>query len=79
MVLECHTAAERTKVQSFNDFIVFGSMALGSFSSGALLTSYGWNAVLWVFFIPLAIAVAALLLRAWSVVHSARHVAQAVR
>lgn len=60
MVLECHLPAERTKVQSLNDFIVFGTMALGSFSSGGLLTSYGWNVVLWVSFIPLAVAVCAL-------------------
>ena len=46
MVLECHSPAERTKVQSFNDFIVFGMMAVGSFLSGGLLTSYGWNVVL---------------------------------
>lgn len=60
MVLECHLPAERTRVQSFNDFVVFGMMAIGSFSSGGLLTSYGWNVVLWVSFIPLAVAVAAL-------------------
>jgi MFS family permease len=66
MVLECHLPAERTKVQSFNDFIVFGLMAVGSFSSGGLLTSYGWNVVLWVSFIPLAVAIAALMSRAWS-------------
>ncbi|MGH7662093.1 MAG: MFS transporter [Vulcanimicrobiaceae bacterium] len=72
MILDCHTPAERTKVQSLNDFIVFGSMAVGSFSSGALLTSYGWDAVLWVFFIPLAIAVAALATRTWSAQISGR-------
>jgi len=47
-------------VQSLNDFIVFGTMALGSFASGGLLTSYGWNTVLWVSFFPLAMAVVAL-------------------
>jgi MFS family permease len=66
MVLECHRPAERTRVQSLNDFIVFGLMAIGSFSSGGLLTSFGWNAVLWVSFIPLAIAAAALACRVWS-------------
>jgi MFS family permease len=64
MVLECHTSAERTRVQSLNDFIVFGFMAVGSFLSGGLLTSYGWNTVLSVFFIPLLLAVAALVSRA---------------
>jgi len=57
-VLECHRPAERTRVQSLNDFVVFGTMALGSFASGGLLTAYGWDAVLWVSFAPLALAVA---------------------
>jgi len=61
MVLACHRPSERTRVQSLNDFMVFGTMALGSFSSGGLLTSYGWDAVLRVSFAPLVIAVAALL------------------
>ena len=60
LVLECHRPEERTRVQSLNDFIVFGTMALGSFASGGLLTTYGWNTVLWVSFFPLAVAVAAL-------------------
>ena len=45
LVTECHEPHERNKVQAFNDFLVFGSMALGSFSSGALLSRYGWDAV----------------------------------
>jgi MFS family permease len=45
MVTRCHTPAERTRVQSFNDFLVFGSMAIGSFVSGTLLALYGWQVV----------------------------------
>lgn len=60
MVLECHRPEERTRVQSLNDFIVFGTMAVGSFLSGGLLTSYGWSTVLWVSFVPLAVATLAL-------------------
>src|SRR5436190_5767094 len=45
LVLETHRPQERNKVQAFNDFLVFGSMALGSFSSGQLLAGYGWSAV----------------------------------
>jgi MFS family permease len=45
MVTECHDPHERNKVQAFNDFLVFGCMAIGSFSSGALLARYGWSAV----------------------------------
>lgn len=61
LVLQCHTAQEKTQVQSLNDFIVFGLMAVGSFASGGLLSAWGWQAVLWVSLVPLAVAVAALL------------------
>lgn len=61
MVLQAHRPAERNKVQSFNDFLVFGTMALGSFSSGKLLTSYGWDMVNYVAFPPVVLALAALL------------------
>lgn len=62
MVTQCHTAAERNKVQAFNDFLVFGSMAVASFSSGQLLASFGWTAVNYVVF-PTILAAAVLL--AW--------------
>ena len=58
-VLQCHTPEERNRVQSLNDFIVFGVMAIGSFCSGAILGVYGWNTVLWVSFVPLAVTAAA--------------------
>jgi predicted MFS family arabinose efflux permease len=64
MVLECHRPEEKTRVQSLNDFIVFGTMAVGSFSSGGILTAYGWDTVLWVSFGPLVLASAALAMRA---------------
>jgi len=72
LVLECHRPEERTRAQSLNDFIVFGTMALGSFSSGGLLTTYGWDTVLWVSFVPLAVAVAALASTASSRISSSR-------
>lgn len=62
LVLECHRPEEKTRVQSLNDFIVFGLMAIGSFSSGGLLAAYGWDTVLWVSFAPLALSVVALAL-----------------
>ncbi len=62
MVTQCHRAEERNKVQAFNDFLIFGSMALGSFSSGQLLADFGWTAVNTVIF-P-TVFVAAVLL-AW--------------
>lgn len=60
LVLDCHRPEEKTRVQSLNDFIVFGLMAIGSFLSGGLLSTYGWNTVLWVSFLPLVLAVGAL-------------------
>ncbi len=60
LVLECHRPEEKTRVQSLNDFIVFGLMAIGSFSSGGLLSAYGWDRVLWVSFAPLVLAFVAL-------------------
>lgn len=60
LVLECHEPEEKTRVQSLNDFVVFGTMVLGSFASGGLLTAYGWDTVLWVSFGPLVLAVVAL-------------------
>ena len=62
LVLECHAPPEKTRVQSLNDFIIFSLMALGSFASGGLLESYGWNAVLMMSFVPLTLAVAGLAL-----------------
>jgi predicted MFS family arabinose efflux permease len=45
MVTQCHRPEERNKVQAFNDFLIFGSMAVSSFSSGQLLERLGWAAV----------------------------------
>jgi predicted MFS family arabinose efflux permease len=45
MVTQCHRPQERNKVQSFNDFLIFGSMALTSFSSGQLLDKFGWATI----------------------------------
>ncbi|RAP60120.1 MFS transporter [Achromobacter sp. HZ01] len=60
LVLECHRPEEKTRVQSLNDFVVFGTMAVGSFASGGLLAAYDWDTVLWVSFAPLALAVVVL-------------------
>ena len=61
MVLETHTEQERTKVQSFNDFLVFGTMAAGSLLSGTLLTSFGWTMVNIVVFPPILVALVVLI------------------
>jgi predicted MFS family arabinose efflux permease len=65
MVTQTHTRDECNKVQAFNDFLVFGSMAIGSFSSGLLLAGYGWQAVNEVV-LPVVILVAGLVIwRTW--------------
>ncbi len=62
LVLETHRPEERTRVQAFNDFLVFGTMAVGSFSSGGILAALGWAAVNWVVFPPVLLALTVLLL-----------------
>jgi MFS family permease len=39
---ECHTAAERAKVQGLNDFMVFSTVTVASFSAGAIFHHFGW-------------------------------------
>jgi MFS family permease len=66
LVLETHRPQERNKVQAFNDFLVFGMMAVGSFSSGQLLANYGWSAVNLVVFPPVLLGLAVLTLASWT-------------
>lgn len=56
LVLECHRPEERTRVQSLNDFLVFGMMVVATFASGGLLMSYGWAMVCWIALPPLLLA-----------------------
>jgi len=60
LVLETHRPQERNKVQAFNDFLVFGMMALGSFSSGQLLANFGWSAVNLVVYPPVLLGLTVL-------------------
>jgi len=69
MVTHCHRPEERNKVQAFNDFLIFGSMALSSFSSGQLLATVGWTAINEVIF-PTVFVAGSLLV--WLVVHKRR-------
>lgn len=61
LVTQCHRPEERNKVQAFNDFLIFGSMAVTSFSSGQMLAYLSWQAINEVAF-PVIIAAGALLL-----------------
>jgi len=62
MVTQCHRPEERNKVQAFNDFLIFGGMAVASFSSGQLLEYFGWTTINAVIF-PTIVTVGAML--AW--------------
>src|ERR1700680_5156132 len=66
LVLETHRPQERNKVQAFNDFLVFGMMAIGSFSSGQLLANYGWSAVNLVVYPPVLLGLMVLTLASFA-------------
>jgi MFS family permease len=73
LVLETHRPQERNKVQAFNDFLVFGTMAVGSFSSGQLLANYGWSTVNLVVFPPVLLGLAVLAAASFAKRRSALH------
>ena len=62
LVTDCYRPEERAKVQAANDFLIFGSVAVASFSSGKLLSAGGWESVNWLVFPPVVVA---LVLLAW--------------
>ncbi|MBB1094085.1 MFS transporter [Rhodopseudomonas palustris] len=66
LVLETHMPNEKNKVQAFNDFVVFGMMALGSFLSGQLLANYGWATVNMTVFPPVLLGLVVLAITGWS-------------
>jgi len=45
LLTESYSPAEKAKTQGLNDFLIFGSVACASLSSGGLLHVFGWNAV----------------------------------
>ena len=47
LLTDSYTPEEREKVQGVNDFLVFGTAALASVSSGAILHFFSWNALQW--------------------------------
>ncbi|HGM8359632.1 MFS transporter [Pseudomonas aeruginosa] len=69
MVLTCHASEEGPRAQAINDFVVFGSMVVGSFASGSLLNHFGWSVVSSFILVPVALAIGAL---AWLYVFRGR-------
>jgi MFS family permease len=58
LLATAHDAQERVRAQAANDFIVFGTVALTSFSSGALHSVGGWAAVNGAVVPPVLVAIA---------------------
>ncbi len=58
MVTECHRPSERSRVQGFNDFTIFGVTTCGSLLAGYLLATVGWATINWLL-IPTTLAAAA--------------------
>jgi predicted MFS family arabinose efflux permease len=56
LLTETYRPAERAKVQAFNDFLVFGLVTVGSFSSGVMLSTFGWEAVNYAVIAPVLVA-----------------------
>jgi MFS family permease len=64
LVTKAYTPAERSRTQAANDFLVFGTAALTSLSSGQLLHHRGWQVVLATAVVMLLAALAGSLWRA---------------
>jgi predicted MFS family arabinose efflux permease len=47
LLTDAYAPAEKARTQGANDFIVFSIMALSSFSSGAMVSAAGWQAMNW--------------------------------
>lgn len=71
MLTETYRPEERNMVQATNDFLVFGVVAFASFSSGALLNTFGWNTVNWLVF---PFVVMCLVLLGWLILHERKTV-----
>jgi len=61
LLTEAYSPAEKARTQGANDFIVFSTMALSSFSSGALVSTAGWEVMNWSA-VPVLLVVAAAVL-----------------
>jgi MFS family permease len=47
LLTEAYGPGEKARTQGANDFIVFATMGLSSFSSGALVSATGWETMNW--------------------------------
>ncbi|WP_417795185.1 MFS transporter [Terasakiella pusilla] len=56
LLTQCYRETERAKVQALNDFLVFGTVAAASFSSGAIQNAMGWSWVNFMVAVPMTLA-----------------------
>lgn len=73
MVAESYRPSEKGKVQGFHDFILFGSVAVASFSSGVVYNAWGWDALNWIVFPVTVVCAVSLVLLVVSRRSSAAH------
>jgi MFS family permease len=64
MLTETYLPEEKTRVQGFNDMLVFGTAALGSFLAGSLFATIGWAWLVSIIF-PMVALAAVLLASSW--------------
>jgi MFS family permease len=61
LLASTYRPVERAKVQSLNEFLVFGTVALATLSSAFVQSTWGWRAVIYTMGAPVAVALAAIL------------------
>lgn len=60
MVAASYRPSEKSKVQGFHDFVLFGSVAFSSLMSGAIYNAWGWTMLNWIVFPVVALCFVAL-------------------
>ncbi|NKB43609.1 MAG: MFS transporter [Alphaproteobacteria bacterium] len=61
LLTETYRQSEQEKTQAANDFLVFATISVATFSSGALQNGFGWVAVNGAMVLPLTVALCAVL------------------
>lgn len=60
MVADSYHPSEKSKVQGFHDFVLFGSVAFASLMSGMIYNAWGWEMLNWIIFPVTALCFVAL-------------------
>ncbi|GAB4235983.1 MAG: MFS transporter [Kiloniellaceae bacterium] len=61
LLTETYEVEEQSRVQAFNEFMVFGTTAVTALASGVIFSTFGWQAVNIGIIVPVAIATASVL------------------